>query len=135
MSVSQRPRPAYSSMEEFLEALIRRSVDESFDAGIDKLRQMIIESGPTNSPTAPTNGLERTYSTAESAAHLQLTEPTVAGYCRTGEIRAERIGRKWVVTHSALEEFKARRRRGPKQSMEQPNEAADRVLRRLQRRS
>lgn len=129
------PQRQWSSMEEVLGAIIRESLDASLDARIDKLRQLIESGPPASVAAAPTKKLEPTYTTAEAAAHLHLTEPTVAGYCRSGELRAQQFGRRWVVSHSALEEFKAKRRREPRQSAEQPNEAADRALRHLQRRS
>ena len=50
---------------------------------------------------------ESIYTTDEAARKLKLDTASVCRYCRLGRIKARRIGRSWIITKTALEEFKA----------------------------
>lgn len=53
-------------------------------------------------------------STTQAAALLSIPRRTVQQLCDTGEIRAEKIGRDWLIKESALNNFIPRRRGRPK---------------------
>ena len=42
---------------------------------------------------------------ADVAARLRLQPRTVAAYCRTGKIRAQRVGNRWRITPDAVTEY------------------------------
>lgn len=50
------------------------------------------------------------YSSAEAADKIGITESLVCRYCRLGRIKARRIGRSWIITKEALDDFKKRPR-------------------------
>jgi excisionase family DNA binding protein len=53
----------------------------------------------------PLDQLDRLLSTEEVAEYLGVGQPTVYRWCREGSLPAVKIGRRWRVRRSALEEF------------------------------
>lgn len=46
------------------------------------------------------------FNATEAAAYLGLTDSMVRNYCRQARIKAERIGRNWVISRKELDRFK-----------------------------
>ena len=46
------------------------------------------------------------FNATEAAEYLGLTDSLVRSYCRQRRIKAERIGRNWVITKKELDRFK-----------------------------
>lgn len=53
-------------------------------------------------------------STTKAADLLRIPLRTVQQLCATGEIRAEKIGRDWLIKETALNHFTPRRRGRPR---------------------
>jgi excisionase family DNA binding protein len=53
-------------------------------------------------------------STTQAAAALGIPRRTVQQLCDTGKIRAEKIGRDWLIKESALNKFTPRKRGRPR---------------------
>lgn len=78
--------------------------------------------------------LEQTFTTEEVARNLRCTPSTATAYCRSGALKAARVGRRWVVSRSSLDAFKARTVVAAEPSNEQPDAVAARVLARIGKR-
>ena len=46
------------------------------------------------------------FNATEAAKYLGLTDSMVRNYCRQQRIKAERVGRNWVITKRELDRFK-----------------------------
>ena len=46
------------------------------------------------------------FNATEAAEFLGLTDSLVRNYCRQSRIKADRVGRNWVITRKELERFK-----------------------------
>jgi len=51
--------------------------------------------------------------TKEAAERLGLTQQHISALIRSGELRASRIGRTWVIDERSLKAFEAKQRPGP----------------------
>ena len=60
------------------------------------------------SPT-PSQTVQTVYVPSELQAILRLSKTGVAALLHSGELRAIRVGRKWLIPASALNEFLAQR--------------------------
>ena len=50
-------------------------------------------------------------SVKQAAEQLGITPPLVRRYCEQGRIKAEKVGRDWVITQAALNSFARKVRR------------------------
>lgn len=46
------------------------------------------------------------FNATEAAKYLGLTDSLVRNYCRQKRLKAERVGRNWVITRKELDRFK-----------------------------
>jgi excisionase family DNA binding protein len=49
----------------------------------------------------------RVLTSAEAAELLELEVSLVCRYCREGRIEAEKVGRDWIITQSAIKKFRS----------------------------
>ena len=63
----------------------------------------------------PGESLDELLLPAEVARILRVTVRTVERYCKEGKIRAVKIGRRWRIPRSCLEEFLKTERSNAKQ--------------------
>lgn len=50
-------------------------------------------------------------STKQAASQLGITQQLVRRYCEQGRIKAEKVGRDWVMTQAALDSFSRKPRK------------------------
>jgi len=52
-------------------------------------------------------------STAQAAERLKVTQPHVALLIRRGDLKAQKVGRNWIIDVRSIEAFERRDRPGP----------------------
>lgn len=123
--------PPFDEFFESLRAEVVQVVRSELRMVRDESPRTVV-SAPLRAPPKPPSGLEVNYTTEEVAEYLIMKESTVAAYCRSGRLKANKVARRWLVGHSALMALKAEVQEGG-HSAPPPgvDDAASRVLSRV----
>lgn len=80
------------------------SVETFFDV-LSEALLLRASNGQTMPASTTLRGMEQMFTAAECATYLRLDNSTVTAYCRSGALRASKVGRRWLVAQSALVGF------------------------------
>ena len=60
--------------------------------------------------------------TAQAADRLNISESLVRRYCRDGRLKAQRIGRDWLIEESDLDQFQQKPRKAGRPPKPKPDQ-------------